>query len=160
MQDNQQGQTGYVPRQDSAQTSGQASGQAQNFSAGYGQAPPANQPANPTASQLPQYAPGQQGQQYAGFNPQQPSGETENGFFTKLIIFFQPLYAVLYYLLKREDAPVAAKKALGTGWFAAKFWMIVLLIMIFAWPLISMIFAATMMAAVGDLSSGMGGYNF
>lgn len=69
--------------------------------------------------------------------PQQPSAqfappvqaEADNSFWTKFFIFINPLASIIVYLLKRDEDPVRAKRALNTGWFAVKFWTIVLFVL-------------------------------
>jgi len=58
-----------------------------------------------------------------------PYPETDNDFWTKALIFFNPLASIIVYLLKRDTEPALAKRALGTGWFAVKFWTIVALVL-------------------------------
>ena len=53
-----------------------------------------------------------------------PAQQADNGFWIKIVIFFTPLAAIIFYLLKRDDDPARARRALGTAWFAVVFWTI------------------------------------
>ena len=56
--------------------------------------------------------------------PSAPAQQADNSFWIKIVIFFTPLAAIIFYLLKRDDDPARARRALGTAWFAVVFWTI------------------------------------
>jgi len=80
-----------------------------------------------------------------------PPAVEDNSFWIKVVIFFNPLASIVFFLLNRDDSPAKAKRALGTGWFATIFWTIAvgaIFALYFVGGIIAMIVS---LAAVGSM---------
>lgn len=78
--------------------------------------------------------------------------EPDNSVWTKLIIFFNPLASIIFYLLSRDNDPIRAKKALSVGWFAVIFWTIVSLFILAAYLIVIFISLSSTLAMLNSLS--------
>jgi len=83
-----------------------------------------------------------------------PPAAEDNSFWIKLVIFFNPLASIVFYLLNRDDSPAKAKRALGTGWFATIFWTIALGAIIALYFVGGMIIMFASLAALGSVGHG------
>ncbi|MCL2526448.1 MAG: hypothetical protein FWE46_05330 [Coriobacteriia bacterium] len=104
------------------------------------------QPVQPAASTAPN----------AAFGAPAAAQKTDNSFWIKVIIFFNPMVAVIYYLLKRENEPELARRALGTAWFAVVFWFVVLVVLLALYFLIFGFAMVAVIAGMGTMGSELG----
>jgi len=94
-----------------------------------------------------------------GFVQQPPPPQSaDNTFWTKFIIFFNPLASIIVFLLKRDNEPELARRALGTGWFAVVFWTIVGFVVFVLYFVILFFSFFITFAALGSLGGSSGGW--
>ena len=66
-------------------------------------------------------------QKMTGFMIPPPVPGDDSSIWAKILIFLNPILAVIFYLLWRDEKPAAAKGALRLGWLATVVWTLIAL---------------------------------